>query len=115
MQQARKAILALRGIVANINKRLSTAGLPEDPVEREFDSVAGGPAHAFQRAAVVGAWAAGRPWEEVIARQRIPEGDFQRLIWQAAEILAHLESLPEGPLPVAARTAREAMLRVPVL
>jgi superfamily II RNA helicase len=115
VQQARKTILALRGIVARINKRLSTAALPEDPVEREFDSLAGGPAPAFQRAAVVGAWAAGRPWEEVIARQRIPEGDLQRLIWQAAEILAHLESLPEGALPAAARTAREAMLRTPVL
>jgi len=114
-QQARKAIVALRGIVARINKRLSTAGLPQDPVEREFDPVGGGPAPAFQRAAVIGAWAAGRPWEEVVARHRIPEGDLQRLIWQAAEILAHLESLPEGALPEAARAAREAMIRTPVL
>ena len=113
--QARRAIVALRGIVARINRRLSTAGLPEDPVEREFDPVAGGPAPAFQRAAVVGAWAAGRPWEEVVGRHRIPEGDLQRLIWQAAEILAHLEGLPNGALPGAARAARETMLRTPVL
>ncbi|HET9002190.1 MAG TPA: DEAD/DEAH box helicase [bacterium] len=113
--QARRAIVALRGIVARINKRFSAAGLPEDPVVREFDPVGGGPAPAFQRAAVVGAWAAGRPWEDVVRRHRIPEGDLQRLIWQAAEILAHIEGLPNGVLPEAARAARETMLRTPVL
>ncbi len=115
LHQAHRAIVALRGIVARINKRLSAAGLPEDPVEREFDPLAGGPAPAVQRAAVVGAWAAGRPWEDVVARHRIPEGDLQRLIWQAAEILAQLEDLPSGPLPEAARVARGVMLRTPVL
>jgi superfamily II RNA helicase len=69
----------------------------------------------MQRAAVVGEWAAGRPWEEVTARHRIPEGDLQRLIWQAAEVLAQLEDLPEGPLPAAAGIARDAILRSPVL
>jgi len=115
LHQARKAIVALRGIVARINKRLSAAGLPEDPVEREFDPLAGGPAPAIRRAAVVGAWAASQSWEEVVARHRIPEGDLQRLIWQAAEILAQLEDLPSGPLPEAARVARGVMLRTPVL
>jgi superfamily II RNA helicase len=114
-QIVRKALAMLRGIVGRINKRLSAAGLPEDAVEREFDAVAGGAAPAFQRAAVVGAWAAGRSWEEVVARHRVPEGDLQRLIWQAAEILAQLEDLPPGPLPEAARAAREALLRTPVL
>jgi superfamily II RNA helicase len=114
-QLARKALGMLRGIVTRINKRLSAAGLPEDPVEREFDAVAGGAPPAFQRAAVVGAWATGRSWEEVVARHRVPEGDLQRLIWQAAEILAQLEDLPPGPLPDAARGAREAVLRTPVL
>jgi superfamily II RNA helicase len=114
-QLARKALVMLRGIVARINKRLSGAGLPEDAVEREFDAVAGGAPPAFQRAAVVGAWATGRSWEEVVARHRVPEGDLQRLIWQAAEILAQLEDLPPGPLPDAARAAREALLRSPVL
>jgi len=114
-QLARKALVMLRGIVARINKRLSAAGLPEDAVEREFDAVAGGAPPAFQRAAVVGAWATGRSWEEVVARHRVPEGDLQRLIWQAAEILAQLEGLPPGPLPHAARAGREALLRNPVL
>ncbi len=114
-QLVRKALGMLRGIVTRINKRLSAAGLPEDAVEREFDVVAGGPPPAFQRAAVVGAWSAGRSWEEVVARHRVPEGDLQRLIWQAAEILAQLEDLPPGPLPETARAAREALLRTPVL
>jgi len=114
-QLVRKALVMLRGIVTRINKRLSAAGLPEDAVEREFDAVAGGAPPAFQRAAVVGAWAAGRSWEEVVARHRVPEGDLQRLIWQAAEILAQLEDLPPGPLPETARAAREALLRTPVL
>jgi superfamily II RNA helicase len=113
--QVRKAILGLRGIVAAVNARLHGAGLPEDPVEREFVPAGGGPPGAMQRAAVVGEWAAGRPWEEVTARHRIPEGDLQRLIWQAAEVLAQLEDLPEGPLPAAAGIARDAILRSPVL
>ncbi len=114
-QQARKALVMLRGILTRINKRLSAAGLPEDPVAGEFNAVAGGAPPAYQRAAVVGAWAAGRSWEAVVAQHRIPEGDLQRLIWQAAEILAQLEDLPPGPLPGAARAAREAVLRTPVL
>lgn len=114
-QLTRKALMMLRGIIGRINRRLGAAGLPEDAVEREFDAVAGGAPPAFQRAAVVGAWAAGRSWEEVVARHRVSEGDLQRLIWQAAEILAQLEDFPPGPLPEAAREARETLLRTPVL
>jgi superfamily II RNA helicase len=113
--EVRKALVALRGIIAGLNKRRSAAGLPEDPVEREFDPVWGGPAPAFRRAAVVGAWASGRPWEEVVARHRIPEGDLQRLVWQAAEVLTQLEDSPQGLLSSAAHIARETMLRTPVL
>src|SRR5262249_33959486 len=104
-----------RGIVTRINKRLGAGGLPEDPVAGEFDAVAGGAPPAYQRAAAVGAWAAGRSWEAVVAQHRIPEGDLQRLIWQAAETLAQLQDLPHGPAPGAARAAREALLRTPVL
>jgi superfamily II RNA helicase len=64
---------------------------------------------------VVGAWASGRPWEEVVARHRIPEGDLQRLVWQAAEVLTQLEDSPQGLLSSAAHIARETMLRTPVL
>src|SRR5262249_49961848 len=64
-QLARKALVMLRGIVTRINKRLGAGGLPEDPVAGEFDAVAGGAPPAYQRAAAVGAWAAGRSWEAV--------------------------------------------------
>ncbi|HKV45653.1 MAG TPA: DEAD/DEAH box helicase [bacterium] len=115
MQQARRAIIGLRGIVAALNQRRRAAGLPEDPVEKEFAPIGGGPPPGFQRAAVVGAWASGRPWEEIVAQHGTSEGDLQRLIWQAAEILAQLEDLPPGPLPDAAQAARQTMLRTPVL
>jgi superfamily II RNA helicase len=98
-----------------VNESLRTAGLPDDPVEEEFSLADGGPAPALRRAAAVGAWAAGTPWEQVTARHQIPDGDLQRLIWQAAEILAQLEDLADGPVPAAARAAREAVLRPPVI
>jgi superfamily II RNA helicase len=115
LQQIRTAVAALRSIIARVNARRNAAGVPEDPVGREFEPAGGGPAPALQRAAVVGEWAAGRHWAEVVARHRIPEGDLQRLVWQAAEILAQLEDLPSPALASAARAGREAMLRSPVL
>jgi superfamily II RNA helicase len=115
LQEARSALVALRDIVIAINGRRRRAGLPEDPLEGEFAPAGGGPAAVYQRAAVVGAWATGGEWETITARHRIPEGDLQRLIWQAAEILAQFEDLPGGPLPAIAGTARRTMLRTPVL
>ena len=115
LHEARTALVALRAIVTAINNRRRRAGLPEDPLEREFAPVGGGQAGVFQRAAVVGAWAAGDDWGTITARHRIPEGDLQRLIWQAAEILAQFEDLPGGPLPAIAGAARRTMLRTPVL
>ena len=112
----RGALVGLRRIVVRLNMTRRDAGLPADPLEAEFAvGDAGGAAPALSRAAVVGAWAAGRAWGEITARYRIPEGDLQRLIWQSAEILAQLEDLPESPVSVPAHTAREALLRPPVL
>ncbi len=115
LHEARTALVALRGVVTAINNRRRRAGLPEDPLEREFVPAGGGPAAVSQRATVVGAWASGGDWGTITARYRIPEGDLQRLIWQAAEILAQFEDLPGGPLPAIAGAARRAMLRTPVL
>ncbi len=112
---ARRAIGQLRRTIASVNESLRAAGLPDDPLEEEFSLAGGGPSPALRRAAAVSAWAAGVPWEQVTARHQIPDGDLQRLIWQAAEILAQLEDLPDGPLPAAARAAREAILRPPVI
>lgn len=113
---ARAALGGLRRIVGRLNAMRREAGLPVDPLEAEF-AVGGdaGPAPALVRAAVIGAWAAGRPWAELATRHRIPDGDLQRLVWQAAEILAQVEDLHEHPASVPARTARDAILRPPVL
>jgi superfamily II RNA helicase len=113
---ARAALGGLRRIVGRLNAMFREAGLPVDPLEAEF-TIAGdaGAAPVFLRAAVIGAWASRRPWGEITARHRIPDGDLQRLIWQAAEILAQIEDLPENPVAIPARTAREALLRPPVL
>jgi superfamily II RNA helicase len=113
-RRALGALVSLRRIVARLNEIRRSAGVPDDPLEGEFASGDGGPPAALWRAAVVGAWAAGASWGGVTGRYGVPEGDLQRLIWQAAEILAQLEDLPDSPVASAARAARETLLRPPV-
>ena len=115
LDPVRSALGTLRRTITSINEKLRTAGLPADPIIEEFGSIDGGPPPALRRAAVVGAWAAGAPWHQITVRYHAADGDLQRLIWQAAEILAQLEDLPNGSFPEAARAAREAVLRPPVL
>lgn len=111
---ARGALLALRRIVTRLNEELKEAGLPLDPLEAEFAGEAQEVPAAFWRASVVAAWASGRSWAEVTRAFEIPDGDLQRLAWQAAEILMQIEDVPDSPLDGAARAAREAILRTPV-
>ncbi|MFN4180583.1 MAG: DEAD/DEAH box helicase, partial [Armatimonadota bacterium] len=69
---------------------------------------------ANRRAAAVFRWAEGRwDWQMLVERSESDEGDLQRLILQAAEVLRQLEELP---LPVATRAkmARLSLLREPV-
>ncbi len=114
---ARPALIHLKRIVTRLNGLLRDAGLAEDPLEEEFAgrSPFGGPAPAVWRAAVVGAWAVEQSWGTVTGTYHVPEGDLQRLIWQAAEILTQLEDVPRHPVSAAARAARETLLRPPVL
>jgi superfamily II RNA helicase len=111
---ARAALGSIRKIVVRLNGLLREAGLPIDPLEGDFQGEDHGPAPALWRAAVTAAWAGGREWNAVTDRYGIADGDLQRLIWQAAEILAQIEDLPEDPSSAAARTARETLLRPPV-
>jgi len=69
---------------------------------------------ANRRAAAVFRWAEGKwDWQMLVERSGSDEGDLQRLILQAAEVLRQLEDLP---LPVATRAkiARLSLLREPV-
>lgn len=69
---------------------------------------------ASRRAAAVFRWAEGKwDWQILVERSGSDEGDLQRLILQAAEVLRQLEELP---LPVATRAkmARLSLLREPV-
>ncbi len=70
---------------------------------------------AHRRAAAVFRWAEGKmDWQTLVARSGSEEGDLQRLVLQAAEVLHQLEDLP---LPIAqkARLARLSLLREPVV
>jgi superfamily II RNA helicase len=97
-----------------LNEDFKAAGLPPDPLEADFITEAQEAPPALWRAAVIGAWAAGRTWADVTRGFDVPEGDLQRLAWQAAEILIQIEDLPHSPLGDAARNARESILRTPV-
>jgi len=96
-------------------------GLEPDPVCEEFKvqwqrvrrRVL--PSPAERRAEAVEAWTRGAEWTKLVAASDVEEGDLQRTILQAAEILMQLEGLPMPALRLLARRAREAMLRPPVI
>ena len=111
---ARAALLGLRRIVVRLNQDLKDAGLAPDPLEAEFSATAHETPAALWRAAVIAAWASGRSWQEVARGFDVPEGDLQRLAWQAAEILMQIEDVPESAPAGAAHAGREAILRTPV-
>lgn len=70
---------------------------------------------AHRRAAAVFRWAEGKmDWQTLVAHSGSDEGDLQRLILQATEVLRQLEDLP---LPIAQRSrlARLSLLREPVV
>jgi superfamily II RNA helicase len=113
-RHARGSLMALRRLVGRLNGLKSDAGLSIDPLEDEFKTGNGGPPPALRRAAIVAAWAAGGSWVSITNRFGVPEGDLQRLIWQAAEVLAQFEDIHERAVSVAAHAAREALLRPPV-
>jgi superfamily II RNA helicase len=110
----RTALLTLRRIVARLNEDFKDAGLPLDPLEAEFGAEGREAPAALWRASVIAAWASGRIWADVTRAFYIPEGDLQRLAWQAAEILMQIEDVPDSPLARPARRGRESILRTPV-
>ncbi len=73
------------------------------------------PAPADRRADAVVAWMRGAEWARLAAESRADEGDLQRIILQAAEVLMQLEGLPFPDVRTAARDARLRLLRPPVV
>jgi hypothetical protein len=54
-------------------------------------------------------------WTRLVSVSDVEEGDLQRTILQAAEILMQLEGLPMPAVRLLARETRETMLRPPVV
>lgn len=73
------------------------------------------PSPADRRADVVMAWMRGAEWAALVAESQAEEGDLQRIILQAAEVLMQIEGLPFPDVRTAARDARTRLLRSPVV
>ncbi|HID08490.1 MAG TPA: hypothetical protein EYP10_15240, partial [Armatimonadetes bacterium] len=69
---------------------------------------------AERRAACVQMWATGMDWDALVHHSDAEEGDVQRLVLQAAEVLRQMEDLPM-PIAAVATEARMAIMRPPVL
>lgn len=70
---------------------------------------------ADRRADAVVAWMRGADWAHLTRESQSEEGDLQRIILQAAEVLMQLEGLPFPDVRAAARDARMRLLRAPVI
>jgi superfamily II RNA helicase len=113
------------GGLATLARRLGRVeqefGLEPDPFEREFQQEWDRrrrrvmPSPAERRAAAGEAWARGVDWATLVREFDVEEGDLQRIILQAAEVLMQLEGLPQAPVKTIARETRGLLLRAPVL
>jgi hypothetical protein len=54
-------------------------------------------------------------WPRLVSIVESEEGDLQRSILQAAEILMQVENLPQPALQALARATRETLLRAPIV
>ncbi len=112
---------ALSQVIEEVTRVEHEFGLDPDPVifefKAEWDRVRRRvmPSPAERRAGAVEAWARGVEWTRLVAETETEEGDLQRTILQAAEILMQLEGLPMPALRALARATREQMLRTPVV
>jgi len=73
------------------------------------------PPPADRRADAVVAWMRGADWAHLAGESRAEDGDLQRIMLQAAEVLMQLEGLPFPDVRTAARDARLRLLRSPVI
>lgn len=73
------------------------------------------PSPADRRADAVVAWMRGADWGKLLMESQSEEGDLQRIMLQAAEVLMQLEGLPFPDVRTAARDARLRLLKTPVI
>lgn len=112
---------ALSHVVEEVTRLERQFGLEPDPVAAEFKVEWHRARHrlipspAERRADAAEAWAGGTEWMRLVAATESEEGDLQRTILQSAEILMQLEGMPMPSLRLLARTARESLLRAPVV
>ncbi len=113
------------GGLATLVRRLARLeeenGLEPDLFEQEFRqewdrrrrrSVA---SPAERRAAAAEAWAGGAEWAGIVRDFDVEEGDLQRIILQAAEVLMQLEGLPQQAVRTGASDTRRLLLRAPAV
>lgn len=114
-------LAGLSQIVHEVARLERDLHLPADPVVDEFrvnwdrQRRQPVPSPAERRADAVEAWARGADWLQLVADADVEEGDLQRVILQAAEVLMQLEGLPFPALRALARRTREALLRMPIV
>jgi superfamily II RNA helicase len=112
---------ALKHLVEEVARVEQETGVQPDAVADEFRVEWNRvrrrvlPSPAERRADAVEAWVRGAEWLRLVTASDVEEGDLQRAILQAAEILMQLEGLPMPAVKLLARETREAMLRPPVV
>ncbi|MGH2453602.1 MAG: DEAD/DEAH box helicase [bacterium] len=108
-------------LVRRIGRLEAEVGLGPDPFAEEFEQqwdrrrrrAVTSPAE--RRAAAGEEWAGGAEWATLTREFDVEEGDLQRIILQAAEVLMQLEGLPQEPVRAVAHEARLRLLRSPVV
>ena len=111
----------LSSLVRRLARLEEEVGADPDPFEQEFRQewdrrrrrAISSPAE--RRAAACEAWARGTEWTTLVREFEVEEGDLQRIILQAAEVLMQLEGLPQPQVRAVAHETRTLLLRPPVL
>ncbi len=111
----------LAALVRRLHRVEVEAGLEPDRFVEEFEQEwdrrrrrpLGSPAE--RRAAAAEGWARGAEWGSLTRELDVEEGDLQRIVLQAAEVLMQLEGLPQPPIRTLAHETRALLLRPPVL
>lgn len=114
-------LAALEHIVRDVTAAERQLGVDPDPLAGEFRTEWDRgrrhpvPSPAERRAGAVEAWARGAEWFQLVRETDSEEGDLQRTVLQAAEILMQIEGLPMPELRLMAHHTRELLLRAPIV